>query len=105
MGQRNVDCKTDPRPTSQPALRNDAARVPASSAEMTGWLDENQRGLDRAAAGLMGILTGWVERQFRSMGRADARDLAIALVASYQGVALVTNTGSSPTPSGTLSSW
>jgi TetR/AcrR family transcriptional regulator, transcriptional repressor for nem operon len=59
-------------------------------------LDKRTSGLDRTAAGLMGILTGWVERQFRSMGRADARDLAIALVASYQGVALLANTFRDP---------
>jgi TetR/AcrR family transcriptional regulator, transcriptional repressor for nem operon len=30
------------------------------------------------------------------MGRADARDLAVALVASYQGIALLTNTFRDP---------
>jgi hypothetical protein len=42
----------------------------------------------------MGILAGWAEQQFRSLGfrdQADARDLAIALVASYQGISLLTN--------------
>jgi TetR/AcrR family transcriptional regulator, transcriptional repressor for nem operon len=59
-------------------------------------LDKRTSGLDRTAAGMLQILTGWVERQFRSMGRADARDLAIALVASYQGIALLTNTFRDP---------
>ncbi len=54
-------------------------------------LDKLTNGLDRTAADMMGILTGWVEQQFRAMGRADARDLAISLVASYQGIALLTN--------------
>jgi TetR/AcrR family transcriptional regulator, transcriptional repressor for nem operon len=30
------------------------------------------------------------------MGRADARDLAISLVASYQGISLLTNTFRDP---------
>ena len=41
-------------------------------------------------------LVGWAERQFRSMDRADSRDLAIALVASYQGISLLTNTFRDP---------
>jgi TetR/AcrR family transcriptional regulator, transcriptional repressor for nem operon len=54
-------------------------------------LDKRADGLDRAVAGVIGILVDWAERQFRSMGRADARDLAIALIASYQGISLITN--------------
>ena len=59
-------------------------------------LDKRTTGLDRTAAEMLGILTGWVEQQFRSMGRRDARDLAVALVASYQGIALLTNTFRDP---------
>lgn len=59
-------------------------------------LDKRQGGLDGAAASLLGELTGWAERQFRAMGRADARDLAVALVASYQGIALLANTFRDP---------
>ena len=35
-------------------------------------------------------------RQFRLLGRRDARDLAVALIASYQGIALLTNTFRDP---------
>src|ERR1700683_1708235 len=49
-------------------------------------LDKRADGLDRNAADVMGVLVGWAERQFRSMGQSNARDLAIALVASYEGV-------------------
>jgi hypothetical protein len=38
----------------------------------------------------------WTEEQFRSMGRRDARDLAVALIAAYQGIALLTNTFRDP---------
>jgi TetR/AcrR family transcriptional regulator, transcriptional repressor for nem operon len=33
----------------------------------------------------------WAEAQFRAMGRRDARDLAVGMMASYQGIALLTN--------------
>jgi TetR/AcrR family transcriptional repressor of nem operon len=62
-------------------------------------LDKRTDGLDRTAAEVLGILADWAERQFRSMGfthRAEARDLAIALVASYQGISLLTNTFRDP---------
>jgi TetR/AcrR family transcriptional regulator, transcriptional repressor for nem operon len=59
-------------------------------------LDKRTNGLDGTAADTLRILTGWVEQQFLSMGRPDARDLAVALVASYQGVALLTNTFRDP---------
>jgi len=45
---------------------------------------------------VLGILTDWAERQFRSLGQADARDLAVALVASYQGISLLANTFRDP---------
>lgn len=59
-------------------------------------LDKRSDGMDQTAAGPLGTLVGWVEQQFRAMGRADARDLAVALVASYQGIALLTNTFRDP---------
>ena len=62
-------------------------------------LDKRADGLDRTAAAVLGILVDWAEQQFRSMGagdRADARDLAVALIASYQGVSLLTNTFRDP---------
>jgi hypothetical protein len=40
----------------------------------------------------MRIPIDWTEQQFKAMGRRDARDLAVALIASYQGMALLTNT-------------
>ena len=59
-------------------------------------LDKRTDGLDRTAAEVLGILTDWAERQFRSLGQADARDLAVALVASYQGISLLANTFRDP---------
>ena len=59
-------------------------------------LDKRADGLDRTCAELLRLPVDWAEEQFRSMGRRDARDLAIALIASYQGIALLTNTFREP---------
>ena len=44
-----------------------------------------------AAAELMREPVEWAERQFAAMGRSDARDLAIQVIARYQGTALLTS--------------
>jgi AcrR family transcriptional regulator len=36
-------------------------------------------------------MVDWAEGQFRQLGRADARDLAIAVIAGYEGAALLTH--------------
>jgi TetR/AcrR family transcriptional repressor of nem operon len=59
-------------------------------------LDKRSDGLERAGAELLQLPIDWAERQFRAMGRHDARDLAVALMAAYQGVALLTNTFRDP---------
>jgi TetR/AcrR family transcriptional regulator, transcriptional repressor for nem operon len=59
-------------------------------------LDKRTDGLDRTCAQLLELPIEWAARQFRQMGRRDARDLAIALMAAYQGIALLTNTFREP---------
>jgi AcrR family transcriptional regulator len=59
-------------------------------------LDKRTDGLDRSCTELLRIPVDWAEQQFRSMGQRDARDLAVALIASYQGIALLTNTFRDP---------
>jgi len=44
----------------------------------------------------MHMPVAWIEQQFKAMGRRDARDLAFALLASYEGIALLTNTFRDP---------
>jgi AcrR family transcriptional regulator len=44
------------------------------------------------AAELMRIPVDWAERQFIALGRADARDLAVEVIARYQGGALLAST-------------
>ncbi len=59
-------------------------------------LDKRTTGLDRACSELLRRPVDWAEQQFRWMGRRDARDLAVALIASYEGIALLTNTFRDP---------
>jgi TetR/AcrR family transcriptional regulator, transcriptional repressor for nem operon len=59
-------------------------------------LDKRTNGLHQTCAELLRLPVDWAERQFRSMGRRDARDLAVALIASYEGIALLTNTFRDP---------
>jgi len=54
-------------------------------------LDKRAEGPGTAAS-LIRVPIEWAERQFRAMGRADARDLAIEVIARYQGAALLTST-------------
>jgi TetR/AcrR family transcriptional regulator, transcriptional repressor for nem operon len=55
-------------------------------AELVNQHDDTSR---LRAAGLMRSLVAWTELQFREMGRRDAHDLALELVAMYQGGAAV----------------
>ena len=55
-------------------------------------LDKRDDDLQEAARRLIEIPLGWASDQFRLMGRRDADDLAVALIASYQGVSLIANT-------------
>jgi TetR/AcrR family transcriptional repressor of nem operon len=44
------------------------------------------------AAELMRVPVAWAQRQFEAMGRPDARELAVQVIAGYQGTALLTST-------------
>jgi TetR/AcrR family transcriptional regulator, transcriptional repressor for nem operon len=55
-------------------------------------LDKRAGGPSVAAAELMRIPIAWAEEQFRSLDQPDAHDLAVSLLASYEGTALLTNT-------------
>ncbi|MEV4176976.1 TetR/AcrR family transcriptional regulator [Nonomuraea sp. NPDC049709] len=76
--------------------RDLTAQFGCPTGTLASELDKRDDGLDRAIAKVMGGLLGWIESQFRAMGRDDARELAVALMAAYQGVALLTNTFRDP---------
>jgi AcrR family transcriptional regulator len=54
-------------------------------------LAKRSGGPDPLTASLMQIPIGWAEEQFRSMGCRDAHDLAVEMVALYQGSAVLTS--------------
>ncbi len=69
-----------------------AAQFGCPMGSLCSELDKRDDELERTAAELLTLSVDWAEEQFRSMGRSDARDLAVALVASSQGISLLTNT-------------
>jgi AcrR family transcriptional regulator len=68
-----------------------AARYGCPLGSLCSELDKRNDRLDRACAQLLRAPIEWAEQQFTALGRRDAHDLAIALIASYQGIALLTN--------------
>jgi AcrR family transcriptional regulator len=73
-----------------------AAQYGCPMGSLSSELDKRTDGLDRQCAQMLQLPIEWAEQQFRAMGRRDARDLAVALMASYQGIALLTNTFRDP---------
>ena len=78
------------------AQRELAARYGCPLGSLCSELDKRTDGLDSTCAQLLELPIDWAENQFRLLGRRDARDLAVALIASYQGIALLTNTFREP---------
>jgi TetR/AcrR family transcriptional repressor of nem operon len=76
--------------------RERAALYGCPQGTLCSELSKRDDGLERAYANLMQFPIDWAEQQFRSMGRRDARDLAVAMIASYQGIMLLTNTFREP---------
>jgi len=74
------------------AERETAARYGCPHGTLCSELDKRDDELARYADQLVQIPIEWAEQQFRAMGRRDARDLAVALIAAYQGISLLTNT-------------
>jgi TetR/AcrR family transcriptional repressor of nem operon len=68
-----------------------AARYGCPTGTLAAELDKRDDGLDRAIAEVMRRLLDWIDAQFRAMGRGDSRELAVALLAAYQGISLLTN--------------
>lgn len=72
------------------------ARFGCPTGTLASELDKRADGLDQAVAKVMQVLIDWAEQQFQAMGRDDSRELAVALIAAYQGISLLTNTFRSP---------
>ena len=59
---------------------------------LSSELNKRNRGLDRRAAVLLSMQAMWIADQFRELGRSDARDLAMTMLSTIQGAALLANT-------------
>jgi TetR/AcrR family transcriptional regulator, transcriptional repressor for nem operon len=59
-------------------------------------LDKRPDRPDFALAELMRVPIEWAEEQFRALGRRDAHDLAVTLIAAYEGSALLASTFRDP---------
>jgi AcrR family transcriptional regulator len=55
-------------------------------------LDKRGEELGLGVAELLGLPLEWAEEQFRALGRRDAHELALDLLAAYEGHALLANT-------------
>jgi AcrR family transcriptional regulator len=73
-----------------------AAEYGCPQGTLCSELDKRDDELSRSAAKLMGITIDWTQAQFKALGRRDSRELAVALMASYQGISLLTNTFRDP---------
>jgi AcrR family transcriptional regulator len=76
--------------------RDEVARSGCPQGSLCSELDKQDGRLNDACAEMMRLPVEWAERQFKEMGRRDARELAVALIASYQGASLLTNTFREP---------
>jgi TetR/AcrR family transcriptional repressor of nem operon len=72
------------------------ARYGCPLGSLSSELDKRDPGPPFAVAELMRLPIEWAEEQFRQLGRPDARDLALDLIAAYEGHALLANTMRDP---------
>jgi TetR/AcrR family transcriptional repressor of nem operon len=56
---------------------------------LSSELDKRDGVLRTEAAGVLSSIIDWAEPQFQAMGRDDARELAVALIASYEGITVL----------------
>jgi TetR/AcrR family transcriptional regulator, transcriptional repressor for nem operon len=63
---------------------------------LSSELAKRADGPDPLAATLMQIQLDWLEKQLRELGRRDAPDLAVEMVASWQGSGILTSTLGQP---------
>jgi hypothetical protein len=59
---------------------------------LSSELNKRDRGLDQRAAILLSMFADWLTDQFSQLGRSDAPDLAMTMLATFQGAALLANT-------------
>jgi AcrR family transcriptional regulator len=73
------------------AQADSTARYGCPHGTLSSELAKRDAAVDPLAASLMQVQLDWAEQQFRSIGRRDAHDLAVELMVSYQGSAVLAN--------------
>jgi TetR/AcrR family transcriptional repressor of nem operon len=76
--------------------RDLAARYGCPHGSLCQELNKRDDDLQSSCAELLEQPLHWAERQFHEMGRRDARELAVGLIAAWQGVLLLSNTFRDP---------
>jgi len=83
------------------SARDRIARYGCPIGSLCSELDKRDDELSRRAAAVFGRLITVAEEQFEQLGRRDARDLALTLIATHEGFALLANTLRDPELIGT----
>ncbi|MFD4428605.1 TetR/AcrR family transcriptional regulator [Nocardia sp. NPDC058497] len=73
-----------------------AVRFGCPTGSLAAELDKRADAFGGEPARLMSLLIDWARAQFAELGRPDAAELAVAFVAAYQGISLLTNTFRDP---------
>jgi AcrR family transcriptional regulator len=76
--------------------RDLGARYGCPHGSLCQELGKRDDDLQRRSAEVLELPLRWAEQQFREMGRRDARELAVGLIAAWQGVLLLSNTFRDP---------
>lgn len=71
--------------------RDEAARFGCPFGSLAVELDKRADGTDVDAAAVLRRLVDWAAAQFAELGRPDAPRLAVAFIAAYQGISVLTN--------------
>ena len=69
-----------------------AARYGCPAGSLSSELGKREDSAARTSARLLEQPIAWLETQFSELGRPDAHELAIALMSSYEGASMLTNT-------------
>jgi TetR/AcrR family transcriptional repressor of nem operon len=72
--------------------RDDIAAHGCPIGSLCSELNKRDRGLDQRAAAMITTTADWLADQFRELGHPDARELAMTMLATVQGAALLANT-------------
>jgi len=74
------------------ANRDDIAAHGCPIGSLCSELNKRDRGLDQRAATIIATAADWLTDQFRQLRHEEARELAMTMLATVQGAALLTNT-------------